>query len=208
MSLTCQILGLEDVFLQPLPRETRPESNAKMNALIVLCRDLELSLAFRLDDLPLNLVEYEEIGCEKLRDHCKKLNIEIGKGNDKELIFIAEKGFVPAFNKFYKDDISIVNKIIGPYTGYTMLHYAAYNGRLGMVDYLLYNGADAKIKTKQGFSASHVAASRGHKECMEYILAFIKSKENHKNDNNNSTEKEDVTNSGLTAEQVIYGYEK
>ncbi|CAL4230378.1 unnamed protein product, partial [Meganyctiphanes norvegica] len=182
-----------------------------MNALLVLCRDLKLSLLFILDDLPANLVEYEEIGCEKLQGFCSHSHpyIDIGKGNERELKFIAEQGNVPALHKYYKNNLGIVNKIVDIYTGYTMLHYAAYNGRLDMVDYLLYSGADAKIKSKHGFSPSHVAASRGHKECMEYILAFIESKENHRNNNSDtSSVKEDMTKSGLTAEQIINGYEK
>ncbi|CAL4085726.1 unnamed protein product, partial [Meganyctiphanes norvegica] len=211
MGLTCQILGLEDVFLHPLPFENSPDIDAKPNALVIFCRDLDLSLSLKDVNISSHLKEeYEEYNFQKLRKFCKQNLINFNSLHNKEtpvnkkvLKYIAEQGLDITYKKIFRaKNAQIVDLIMDDVTGFTMLHSAAYNGRMGMVEYLLFNKANDKIKTKKGFTAAHVAAMRGHKECMEYILAFSKLPFSKLNQNLIK----DQTESGLTAHQISVGY--
>ncbi|CAL4078400.1 unnamed protein product [Meganyctiphanes norvegica] len=205
MGLTCQMLGLEDVFLHPLPLEISPNSNAKPNTLHILCRDLDLSLSLKVGNIPSHLKEENENdNLNKLKKFCKSSSIDFHTLYDEEssinktlLKYIAEQGLDTAYNIFRRRNGKLVDTVVDEVTGFTMLHTAAYNGRMGMVEYLLLNKAKETVKTKSGFSAAHVAAMRGHKECMEYILAFSKLSQSMV---------DDLTPSGLTAHQISQGY--
>ncbi|CAL4115029.1 unnamed protein product, partial [Meganyctiphanes norvegica] len=206
MGLTCQILGLEDVFLHPLPFETSPDIDAKPNALLIFCRDLDLSLSLKDVNISSKVKEeYEEYNFQKLIKFCKQNLINFNSLHEKEtpvnkkvLQYIAEQGLDITYKKIFRGrNAQFVDLIMDDVTGFTMLHSAAYNGRMGMVEYLLFNKANEKTKTKKGFTAAHVAAMRGHKECMEYILAFSDLSQSLINDQ---------TISGLTAHQISDGY--
>jgi hypothetical protein len=55
--------------------------------------------------------------------------------------------------------------------GYTPLHRAAYNGRLGVLRVLLAHGADVAARTAEGWTALHSAARWGQAAAAELLLA-------------------------------------
>ena len=58
--------------------------------------------------------------------------------------------------------------------GYTALHYAAvYNNISKSIELLMSHGADSSICTRKGNNILHIAASRGNKTLVEYILKHL-----------------------------------
>ena len=68
------------------------------------------------------------------------------------------KDFVNSRHKWLKD------------TAYTALHYAAYQGELDVVKELIARGAELNAQTGQGITPLHLAARKGHKELVEYLV--------------------------------------
>ncbi|XP_063281596.1 ankyrin repeat domain-containing protein 60 [Pelobates fuscus] len=77
------------------------------------------------------------------------------------------------------------------------LYIAAHRGHLGMVRYLLKNGANILAKTPLGNSALHVAAAMGNVDCITELLAY-------------GAQTKDTNNEGLTALNLasIWGQKK
>jgi len=55
--------------------------------------------------------------------------------------------------------------------GLTLLHAAAIGGQTAIVDLLLTNGLDVRLKTQEGYTALHHAAAGNHREVAELLLA-------------------------------------
>ena len=68
------------------------------------------------------------------------------------------KDFVNSKHKWEKD------------TGYTALHYAAQEADLDVVKELIAREADVNAKTGKGITPLHLAARKGHKDLVEYLV--------------------------------------
>lgn len=214
LPLTCQMFGLEDVHLHPLPREANPVSSAlkanKQETLYVLFRDLHMSLSLGSDSrLPQEFLD-EVLGNEikNFEKHCKRIKAFAGKsgaslkeeldraleGSLKDniskdmLLIISRYGLVLLLQRL-RGWISF-NTMVHDLTGFTMLHISALYGTLAMVEYLLFNGADIACKSRDGFTAEEVAAMKGNRECMEY-LEFYRL---HESNDANKTSGSDLAN--------------
>ncbi|XP_063592779.1 uncharacterized protein LOC134769928 [Penaeus indicus] len=193
LPLTCQLLGLEDVHLHPLPREASPVYSAlkgsKQETLYVLFRDLHMSLSVGSDTrLPKGF--HDEVldnEIENFKKNCRKMKEFAGKSAD-SLIKELDRALKGSLKEKYSKDMMLIisrygfvlllqklgervsfNRVIDDLTGFTMLHISALYGTLAMVEYLLFSGADIACKSKNGFTAEEVAATKGNRECMEYL---------------------------------------
>ncbi|XP_063606387.1 uncharacterized protein LOC134781222 [Penaeus indicus] len=218
LTLTCQVLGLDDVFLQPLLDEDKPVKKAVENKhnhmLSVLYRDLNMSLFSATDEttLPKDVID-NVIHCElkKLNRFLEKAGVdgrmdrqfqmtkeENGLGESTWLQGIAKLGLVTIYHKVVKiGRAPDINHAVEQLTGYNLLHLAALYGQLNMVEYLLLNKANVMAKGKNGFTAAHLAALRGNRECMRYLHAHMET-QGHSKDTR--------THAGLTAMQLADGY--
>ncbi|XP_047490054.1 uncharacterized protein LOC125039803 [Penaeus chinensis] len=218
LTLTCQVLGLDDVFLQPLLNEEKPVKKAVENKhkhmLTVLYRDLNMSLFSATDEttLPKEVID-NVIHCElkKLNRFLEKAGVdgrmdmqfqmtkeENGLGESTWLLGIAKLGLVTIYHKVVKvGRAPDINHPVEQLTGYNMLHLAALYGQLNMVEYLLLNKANVMAEGKNGFTAAHLAALRGNRECMRYLHAHMET-QGHSKDTR--------TQAGLTAMQLADGY--
>jgi len=52
----------------------------------------------------------------------------------------------------------------------TPLHYAAWNGHLSVVEYLVNQKADINAKNKNNWTPLHYAAQNGHLSVVEYLV--------------------------------------
>ncbi|XP_047489565.1 uncharacterized protein LOC125039546 isoform X2 [Penaeus chinensis] len=214
LPLTCQLFGLEDVHLHPLPREANPVYSAlkgnKQETLYVLFRDLHMSLSVGSDTkLPEGFhAELLHNEIENFKKKCKKMKEFAGKSADSQIeeldkslkgllkenisknmmLIISRYGFVLLLQKL-REHVSF-NRVIDDLTGFTMLHISALYGTLAMVEYLLFNGANIACKSKDGFTAEEVAATKGNRECMEY-LEFYRL---HESNSANKTSDNDFAN--------------
>ncbi|XP_042886289.1 uncharacterized protein LOC122262348 isoform X2 [Penaeus japonicus] len=198
LSFTCQMFGLEDVHLHPLPREENPVSSAlkgrKEDTLYVLFRDLNMSLSVGneselpeeflaevLDNEIKNFKKYCRTMKDLAGDNANSLEKELDgalKGSlkgriSKGAMFIISRFGLVSLLKKLREHVP-VNTVIDDLTGFTMLHISALYGMLDMVEYLLYNGAIIETKSKDGFTAENVAAMKGNKECMDYLHIYHK----------------------------------
>lgn len=197
LSLTCQMLGLENIQLHPLPREPHPVQRAydkkQMSTLIVLFRDLHMSFFSILDKVDNNTPLYRAVEalefqqfehlCEKMRDtsprnsfvqqlkSAYKGELE-GELDNTILSYISRYGLVCLFHKI-RSYVPDLDAPVTEISGFTMLQIAALYGRLGMVEYLLFNGANILVRTKQALTALHLAAIKGNKECMRYLQEYM-----------------------------------
>lgn len=218
LSLTCQVLGQDDVFLQPLLDEDKPVKKAVENKhphmLIVLYRDLNMSLFSTTDETskPKEVIN-NVIQCElkKLNRFLEKSGVDErmdtefqmtkeknGNGEGIYLQGIAKLGLVSIYHAIVKRGRAPdVDHAVEQLAGYNMLHLAALYGQLNMVEYLLLNKANVMAEGKNGFTAAHLAALRGNRECMRYLHAHMKT-QGHSEDAR--------THAGLTAMQLADGY--
>ncbi|XP_042887759.1 uncharacterized protein LOC122263416 [Penaeus japonicus] len=218
LPLTCQALGLDDVFLQPLLDEDKPVKKAveskQTHVLIVLYRDLKMSLFSTTDEttLPKEMKD-NVIQCElkQLNRFLERAGISVRmnkhfqlteekNGHDIKVCLqgIAKLGLESIYHEMTKSGRAPdINDAVEDLMGYNMLHLAALYGQLNMVEYLLMNKADVVAKGKNGFTAAHLAALRGNRECMLYLHA-------HMNTQNQLLNTE--IHAGLTAEQLAQGY--
>ncbi|XP_037791303.1 uncharacterized protein LOC119586630 [Penaeus monodon] len=123
LSLTCQVLGLDDVFLQPLLDEDKPVKKAMENKhphmLSVLYRDLNMSLFSTTDEttLPKEVID-NVIQCElkklnrflekagvdgRMDTHFRMIKEENGHGESTWLQGIAKLGLVSIYHKVVKE---------------------------------------------------------------------------------------------------------
>ncbi|XP_069936024.1 uncharacterized protein [Cherax quadricarinatus] len=223
MSLTCQMLGLEDFHLHPLPSENHPVElsleRQQFETLYTLLRDLHMPLVslMKNEDLPqtlcqeVELAELEQLKVllkrytnnNKFSDLMKQVEAAY-RGQEVTLentilIAISRLGLVSLFFKLSNkiNDVN-VNSIVDELTGTKMLHVAALYGRLGMIEYLLYNGADIQAEDKRGLTAAHLAAVKGNKECLEYLHDYMTKK---------GIRSKIPSDKHPTAEQLLSGYE-
>lgn len=239
LSLTCVLLGLEDITIHPLKDDKNPFEMAfnanHFDTQITLCRDLNMvPFTFPLppaSHLPAALLqEFWLNEIKVLNDICSgkhprtKLNTQ-----DKEDLktyvdqLIAAKRSIDSGNKctlpspgnlflylLAKHDLVYMlvllyerlrnvdlSQEVEPYSRCTILHVASMYGRLGVIEYLLYRYPHLGKVTIGNFSAAHLAAFGGHKECYQYIQARMNDKEQNL--------KCDI---GLTAAEVMTKYEE
>ncbi|EKX48547.1 hypothetical protein GUITHDRAFT_151774 [Guillardia theta CCMP2712] len=58
--------------------------------------------------------------------------------------------------------------------GYAPIHVASYHGSAEAVDVMLHHGADATIKTAEGFTAAQLADMQGHSNLANKLRAAVK----------------------------------
>ncbi|XP_031973260.1 ankyrin-3-like isoform X1 [Corvus moneduloides] len=76
------------------------------------------------------------------------------------------KGSLPELEKTLKDnDLSVLNR-----SSETLLHVAAANGHLSIMEYLLSKGARTGAKDRKGRTALHRAAEKGHGGAVKVLL--------------------------------------
>ncbi|KAK1484671.1 hypothetical protein CTAM01_12915 [Colletotrichum tamarilloi] len=72
------------------------------------------------------------------------------------------------------------------YAGWTLLHEASYNGRVGVIELLLAEGVDVGLTDERGWTPLHAAALSGHTEVAELLLQSPKCS-THVQDNSGRT---------------------
>ncbi|XP_068203123.1 uncharacterized protein [Palaemon carinicauda] len=202
LTLTCQLMGVAGVRLNPLPGEQQPLllaiKNNQHSTVYALCRDLKMnpySIGVTEDDisqqLKNDLLQSELLIFEKKLHKAALDEVTVGnlmndangiseKGSIKNpsrmfLYLLAELSLVTLLHRTRKSsDDTLLDTIVNDVTGSTMLHIAAAYGKINMVEYLLSVGADHTCKTVDGLTAPHLAAARGYKKCMEYIIDYTK----------------------------------
>ncbi|XP_069990162.1 uncharacterized protein [Penaeus vannamei] len=197
LSLTCQMLALEGVNIHPLPREPHPVQQAfdkkQMPTMRVLFRDLHMSLFSIFDKVDNNSPLYTAIEslefqqfehlCEKMKNTSPRNSFiqqlksayngdHKGELDNTVLSYIARYGLVCLFHKI-RSYVLNLDAPVDKVSGFTMLQIAALYGRLGMVEYLLFSGANIAVQTKQELTAVHLSAIKGNKECTEYLLEYM-----------------------------------
>lgn len=198
LTLTCQLLGVAGVQLNPLPNHLHPLimalNNNHHDTAYSLCRDLKMnpySAGCSVDDiseqLTNDLLESElqkferklrkkEIGdsvTADLLDYAKGIKEgQTDQQNKTFLYLLAELSLVTILHRIQMFSSVDINGIVHDASGSTMLHIAAAYGKINMVEYLLSQGANHTCKTFGGLAAVHLAAVRGHKECMDYMVEF------------------------------------
>nr|XP_045597485.1 uncharacterized protein LOC123757649 [Procambarus clarkii] len=221
MSLTCQMLGLEDVYLHPLPSDVqrlpleRLIKSSQYDTLYTLLRDLKMPLVTVIEEkIPEKLSQHVvRSELEQLERFVSRIVTDIdlvkhvkdacdGKleGNLHETVLasISRLGLVLIFHKIRTNMQNVdVNSIVEELTGTTMLHLAALYGNLGMVEYLLFRGADVQARDKAGLTAAHQAAVKGNMECMEYLHGFMLF---------NKINLDQPSDAEVTAEELANGY--
>nr|XP_053656966.1 uncharacterized protein LOC128705885 [Cherax quadricarinatus] len=241
LSLTCVLLGLEDVCIHPLQDEENPFKLAFLgnhfDTQVTLCRDMNMvPFTFSLPPsaiLPSDLLqEYwvnerkvlddicsgkhdrtklnkdetnilenyiEQLSKVKPNEDLKSQDITLERPDDFFLYLLAKHDLVYIlyilYEKIFKD--MDINSVVESFSECTMLHVASMYGRLNMLEYLLYRNPELDKVTLGKYSAAHLAAIGGHKECYQYILARM-----------NDDQKEMKCNIQLTAAELMRKYEE
>nr|XP_045619293.1 uncharacterized protein LOC123771037 [Procambarus clarkii]XP_045619379.1 uncharacterized protein LOC123771037 [Procambarus clarkii]XP_045619471.1 uncharacterized protein LOC123771037 [Procambarus clarkii]XP_045619564.1 uncharacterized protein LOC123771037 [Procambarus clarkii]XP_045619630.1 uncharacterized protein LOC123771037 [Procambarus clarkii]XP_045619706.1 uncharacterized protein LOC123771037 [Procambarus clarkii]XP_045619787.1 uncharacterized protein LOC123771037 [Procambarus clarki len=199
LTLTCQLLGVAGVSLNPLPNHLHPLVQALENnhhdTVYSLCRDLKMNpystkcdLNKVSEQLINDLLESElekferKLRKKEIGDSATKDLLDYAKGitvgqTDKQirtfLYLLAELSLVTVFHRTRRINTSLdINGVVHQASGSTMLHIAAAYGKINMVEYLLSQGASHTCMTSGGLTAAHLAAVRGHKECMDYMVEY------------------------------------
>lgn len=200
LTLTCQLLGVAGVRLNALPGEVPPLElalkNRHHNTAYALCRDLRMNpyateceardVSQRLVDdlLDSELMRFErklqKTGIDKVTSESLMAYARSVKGQQpireptkNFLYLLAELSLVTILHRLRKLCPGLcIDTLVHEGVGATMLHVAAAYGKTNMVEYLLLQGANHAIKTFGGLTPVHLAATRGYKECMEYIINY------------------------------------
>ncbi|KAK7007728.1 hypothetical protein SK128_016929 [Halocaridina rubra] len=200
LTLMCQLMGMAGVKLSPLSHEKQPLylalSNNHHYTAYALCRDLQMNpYAIGLtncdisNQLSHDLLQSEVILFEKklhkaeldenivknllnyIGAVCKRDNVN--KPSKMFLYLLSELGLVSLLYKTRRACSNIsIDTIVHEASASTMLHIAAAYGNINMVEYLLVEGAEYSRQTLGGLTAAHLAAARGHRECMQYIIDY------------------------------------
>jgi ankyrin repeat protein len=83
----------------------------------------------------------------------------------------AAKGDLATAKALLESHPEVLNATAGNAFGSTPLHFAAYNGRLAVVELLLAHNADVNVANNYGVLPLHDAANQGHKEIVALLLA-------------------------------------
>ncbi|XP_063592780.1 uncharacterized protein LOC134769929 [Penaeus indicus] len=200
LTLTCQLLGVAGVRLNALPGEVPPLelalSRRHHDTAYALCRDLRMNpyateceardVSQRLvnDLLDSELMRFErklqktgidKMTSENLMTYARsvKEKQQLREPTKNFLYLLAELSLVTILHRLRKQCPSLgIDTLVHEGVGATMLHVAAAYGKTNMVEYLLFQGASHTIRTYSGLTPVHFAATRGYKECMEYIINY------------------------------------
>lgn len=197
LTLTCQLLGVAGVPLHPLPNLPHPLARAlghyHYHTAYSLCRDLKMnpySAGVSANVVPEQLLaDLMESELKKIDKKLRKKGIGAvaaedllerirGKHNTPTLkqlqtvmYLLAELNLVTLLHQMRQRILDLdFNMRVHTASASTMLHVAAAHGKIAMVEYLLSRGADQKRLTRGGLTPSHLAALRGHAECIEYLV--------------------------------------
>ena len=88
-------------------------------------------------------------------------------------MYFAAEGSVEEMESAWSNDIDI-NAVDSK--GGNALFYAARNGHVAAVKWLLALGADASIKLKSGKTAEDIAEKNGHTDCADLIRMTLRSR--------------------------------
>ncbi|KAK7066621.1 hypothetical protein SK128_000316, partial [Halocaridina rubra] len=229
LQLTCLLLAQRNAFLHPLPEEGNPFEKAiatgRHDMQMVLCRDVDLQpfscnielpeslfrdlyqkdiriLETLSEEKTLNLYD-KEVEIEKCMEPIKENKNLSAIANNQDLLYmIAKKDLVALLEKVYKDKKDFdVNQVIEYFTKCTMLHVAAMNGSMKVLEYLIHKGANFELETVGKYTAVHLAAICGQKECFHFIKAWM-------NMQNKQEKIESKCAIGLSADELMLQYEK
>ncbi|XP_069990165.1 uncharacterized protein [Penaeus vannamei] len=200
LTLTCQLLGVAGVRLNALPGEVPPLELALRrrhhDTAYALCRDLRMNpyatkceatdVSQRLvsDLLDSELIRFErklqktgidKMTSESLMTYARSVREkqQLREPTRTFLYLLAELSLITILHRMRKLCPNLcIDTLVHEGVGATMLHVAAAYGKTNMVEYLLFQGASHAIRTYAGLTPVHLAATRGYKECMEYIVNY------------------------------------
>ncbi|XP_042886287.1 uncharacterized protein LOC122262347 [Penaeus japonicus] len=216
LSLACQMLASEGLQLHPLPGEPmavqRAYDEKQKDVLLVIFRDLCMSALPTLDELERSSLQ-KDFELKKIRDFCQKHKANyntlvnqlrdacsgkhLGEIDKKILLCMSIYGLACLFRKI-KPYVKDLNVIVDDLTGSTMLHVAALNNQIQMLECLLSDGADLNARTKGNLTAAHLIASVGNRGGMEYLLDYMKTQ----------NIKMETIESGISPQDLVNGYDK
>ncbi|XP_064085972.1 uncharacterized protein LOC135201052 isoform X2 [Macrobrachium nipponense] len=226
--LFCQVLSQEDVHLHSPNKESnafcKAVENKQVHTQLSLCRDLRMSpmtfTSSALESLNKDLrkcilngqfrilrntvlygrlkINNEE--CKQILDIWEhKKSTEIVQPPDTLLYTIVQKGLdVILYVLMTKCKSFDINKEID-FSKSTLLHVAAMNGQINMIEFLLFRKAKLDLVTVGGYTAAHLAALGGHKEALLYI-------EEHTKKNKINVNVECKCQVGLTPSELMANY--
>lgn len=170
LSLTCQLLSLEDVFLNPLPGEASPlavaAARGHINTQLTLCRDLRLNPFFspRTETLPL------EIQRELLLSERKSL--EESYSSDDNDLTRTEKEYVVGMTSTWRNKFDNDSKLQEPSD--RVFFFIVKHGMIVLLDMMFkcVRNLDINqvIQTFSGSTALHVASLFNHIHTVEYLV--------------------------------------
>ncbi|KAK3880720.1 hypothetical protein Pcinc_014812 [Petrolisthes cinctipes] len=199
LTLTCQLLGVAGVHLNPLPHEPHPLAcalnNERYHTAYSLCRDLKMkphTLPTTPPNLPPLLFHHlvtselqkfeDKLAKKEVEQRASQDLLECARGkrtsrNIKQqtafLYLLAELDLVTLLHQARETQDNLdINYVVHQPSGATMLHVAAAYGKMGMVEYLLRCNADHTRHTHSGLAPVHLAAIKGHRDCVKYILKY------------------------------------
>lgn len=86
------------------------------------------------------------------------------------IFYFASKGDLAAVKEKVEQDPDLVRQTKGG--GLTPLHYAAQNGQIKVIDYLVEHGAEVDTRTTRGRTSLHEAANYSWPEAVERLIAL------------------------------------
>ncbi|XP_037791120.1 LOW QUALITY PROTEIN: uncharacterized protein LOC119586460 [Penaeus monodon] len=171
LSLTCQLLSLEDVFLNPLPGEDPPVAMAAsrnhIDTQLTLCRDLRLS-PFSPGTASLDLKLQQELWMNE-----RKRLEELYSLGDCDLT-ITDREYIREMINTWKNKSSVVNTANLQQPSDPVLVFIAKQGLIILLDIMFRCIRDFDInrviQTYSGSTALHVASISNHTQTVEYLL--------------------------------------
>ncbi|XP_066963095.1 uncharacterized protein [Macrobrachium rosenbergii] len=136
-------------------------------------------------------------GLQRFCDTNYSQHTEIGEPPDTLLYAVAKEGLDAILYVLMTECKTFdINKEID-FSKSTLLHVAAMNGQINMIEFLLFHEAKLDLVTIGGYTAAHLAALGGHKEAFLYVEEHMK-----KNDINVDAK----CQVGLTASELMANY--